>query len=607
MYKIRFLVIVLLLSLTVLLFGGNKPTGKDLTQFVNPFIGTVGNANTFPGPTLPFAMVQLSPYIKSNKIYGFSHTHNSGSAGGGSGVKGDVLFMPIIGDFKTNTKNDFASSFSHTNETAAPGYYKVLLDDSKIKVELTTTTRAGLHRYTFPDNEQAALVLDLGSGEVSVKDEKISGYTSNNIFFIAEFSQPIKNYSITNENKIQKNSTTVKGNDVKGFFSFDVKADKPLLLKVAISPVSVEGAKKNLAAELPGWDFNLTREKAKEAWNKELGKIEIEGGTKDERIIFYTSLYHSMIHPNIYMDVDKQYRSTNGKVYTAEDFDNYTTFSLWDTFRAVHPLFTIIDRTRTNEYIATFLERYDHTGRMLIMEFAGIEGEVAPMIGYHSLSVVADAYVKDIKGYDVEKAYKAMVELANDTNRKGKPLYLDYGFIPADLKGQSVSRTLEYSYDDWCVTRLAKDFDQADDLYFSQRGEFYKNVFDTNVNFMRGRMSNFQWVPNFDPMETINHYTEANAYQYTTFVPQDIDGLMELMGGDKKLESWLDACFNTVLDPSKINVRDVSGLIGQYAHGNEPSHHIAYLYNYAGTPWKTQEMVRKIMSTLYQNTPDGID
>ena len=607
MLKSKSLIAILWLGLSVLIFCGNKKETKDYTQFVNPFIGTVGNANTFPGPTMPHGMVQLSPFIKMNKIFGFSHTHNSGGAGGGSGVKGDILFMPNVGNYLTGKDMKFVSSYSHSNEKAKPGYYKVLLDDSEILVELTTTTRVGFHKYTFPKSGKASVLLDIGKGEIKVENNKIAGHTSNNWFFIAEFSQPIRDYILSEEDKDQNNSVSVNGDNVKGVFIFDVKVDKPLLLKVALSPVSVEGANKNLSAELQNWNFDQTRNKAQAEWNKELGKIEVEGGTKDDQIIFYTSLYHAMIHPNMYMDVDKQYRSTNGKIYTAEDFDNYTTFSLWDTFRATHPLYTIIDRTRTNEYIATFLERYEHTGRMLIMEFFGVEGEVPPMIGYHSLSVIADAYVKDIKSYDVEKAYKAMVNLANDTDREGKQLYLDYGFIPADLKGQSVSRTLEYSYDDWCVTRLAKDFNDADNLYFSQRGEFYKNVFDTNVNFMRGRMSNFQWVPDFDPMETINHYTEANAYQYTTFVPQDIDGLMELMGGDKALENWLDECFNTELDPSKVNVRDVSGLIGQYAHGNEPSHHIAYLYNFTGTPWKTQAMVRKIMSTQYHNSDDGIE
>ena len=349
------------------------------------------------------------------------------------------------------------------------------------------------------------------------------------------------------------------------------------------------------------------RDDAAKAWNKELGKIEVEGGTKTEQILFYTALYHSMIHPNIYMDVDRKFHSTNGKIYTATNFDNYTNFSLWDTFRALHPLYTIINRQRTSQFIRTFLERYDHNGRFLIMEFDGVEGEEPPMIGYHSLSVLADSYVKGIRNYDVPKAYQAIKKLTNDIIRPEKDLYLQYGFIPSDLKGQSVSRTLECSYDDWCVTRLAADFNEMDNLYYSQRGDFYKNVFSKEVNFMRGRKSNFQYVTGFDPNETINHYTEANAWQYSTFVPQDIEGLITMMGGDPVFETWLDSCFSVKPDYSKINLSDVTGLIGQYAHGNEPSHHIAYLYNYVGTPWKTQKMTRQILSTLYKNKPEGIE
>jgi hypothetical protein len=371
--------------------------------------------------------------------------------------------------------------------------------------------------------------------------------------------------------------------------------------------VSVEGARNNLETELKGWDFNRVIEDAQKAWNRELGKIEVEGGTRTEQILFYTALYHSLIHPNIYMDCDRKFHSTNGKNYTATDFDNYTNFSLWDTFRALHPLYTIINREKTSQFIRTFLERYDHNGRMLIMEFDGVEGSEPPMIGYHSLSVLADAYVKGIRNYDVPKAYEAMKKVTHDSIRPEKDLYLQYGFIPSDLKGQSVSRTLECSYDDWCVTRLAEDFNQKDNLYFSQRGDFYKNVFSEEVNFMRGRKSNFEFVSGFDPMETINHYTEANAYQYSTFVPQDVEGLIRLMGGDKVFESWLDSCFSVKTDYSKINLKDVTGLIGQYAHGNEPSHHIAWLYNYVGTPWKTQKMTRQILSTLYKNEPEGID
>ncbi len=599
--------LIFLSLLALITFAQNKPQPRDFTQLVNPFVGTVGSGNTFTGPVLPYGMVQLGPHLnynadqQSGTIYGFSHTHLSGMAGGGNGVAGDVIFMPALDD------NQLSASFLHANESASPGYYKVKLDKSNIVVELTSTTRVGFHKYTFPESKNGTIVLKLEKGSLTVDGEEISGCNNNRVYFVARFSRPFNSFDCTNDGKSVQVSKVVKGEHLNGLFRFDTKAGEQILLKVGISMVSVEGARNNLETELKGWDFNQVKENARKTWNKELGKIEVEGGTQTEQILFYTSLYHAMIHPNIYMDCDRKFHSTNGKVYTATDFDNYTNFSLWDTFRALHPLYTIINREKTAQFIRSFLERYDHNGRMLIMEFDGVEGSEPPMIGYHSLSVLADAYVKGIRNYDVPKAFEAMKKVTNDNIRPEKDLYLQYGFIPSDLKGQSVSRTLECSYDDWCVTRLAQDFNQNDNLYYSQRGEFYKNVFSKEVNFMRGRKSNFEFVTGFDPMETINHYTEANAYQYSTFVPQDIEGLIKLMGGDQPFEAWLDSCFSVKTDYSKINLKDVTGLIGQYAHGNEPSHHIAYLYNYVGTPWKTQKMVRQILSTLYFNKPEGID
>lgn len=602
-----------ILLLMVALFMGctqSATVKKDYANLVNPFIGTVGSGNTFPGPTLPFGMIQPGPYIRvsedGNAIHGFSQTHLSGGAGGGSGVAGDIIFMPVVGTNELTTRNDQKSFYSQDNEFASPGYYSVFLNDSKIKTELTTTMRVGLHQYTFPQTPNADVILKLGNGSLTIKEDEISGYNDNQVYFVAKFSKPFKRSAITQNDKVEE-AISVEGENLKGFFRFETKNDEAVLLKVAISFVSVEGARENMNSELKGWNFEKVKEKAKEVWNKELGKIHVEGGTKSEQTIFYTALYHSLVHPNINMDVDRKYRSTNGEIYTAKDFDNYTTFSLWDTFRALHPLYTITNREKTTHFIKTFMERYDHNGRMLIMEFQGEEGEHPPMIGYHSLSVIADAYVKGIRDYDVPKVYKAMKELADDYIRPEKELYLQYGYIPSDLKGQTISRTLEYSYDDWCVTRLARDLDEKDYLYYTQRGDFYKNVFSKEHNFMVGRKSNFQFISGFDPMVTTGHYTEANAYQYSTFVPQDIEGLIGLMGGDKEMENWLDDCFTIQTDFSKINVRDVTGLIGQYAHGNEPSHHIAYLYNYVGKPWKTQERVRQILSELYTDKRDGID
>ena len=520
----------ILFFLAALISGCNSTydSEKDLAGLVNPFVGTIGSGNTFQGPVLPYGMIQPGPYARYEKdqetgtMYGFSQTHLSGMAGGGVGARGDILFMPALESepFQKGEAKNSSSKFRHSDEVSTPGYYKVKLDDSNIAVEITATTRAGFYQFAFPNSDASGIYLKLQNGFLTVKGNEISGCNNNRVWFYAKFSQPVENVEAASDGEMVSLKDTIQGENITGYFKFKTKNSDPVQLKIGISMVSVEGAKKNLETEIQNWNFNRIKEKAKEAWNKELNKIQVEGGTETERVLFYTALYHSMIHPNIYMDVDRKFRSTNGKVYTATDFDNYTNFSLWDTFRALHPLYTIINTKRTSQFIRTFLERYDHTGRMLIMEFDGVEGGTPPMIGTHSISVLTDAYVKGIRDYDVSKAYEAAKKLANDTKiRPTKGLYLKYGFIPADLKGQSVSKTLEYSYDDWCMTRLAKDFSMDDDLYFSRRSDFWENVFSKRVNFMRGRKSNFQFVDNFDPMQTINHYTEANAYQYTTFVP----------------------------------------------------------------------------------------
>ena len=608
----------------------------DYAKLADPMIGTDSHGHTFPGATTPNGMVQLSPdsrtetwdgcsgYHYSDKsILGFSHTHYSGTGAGGGG---DILFMPTVGKIQLNagdeenTESGYRSKFSHEKESASPGYYSVFLEDYNIQAALTATKRVGFHKYTFPKSDKANVILDLVHGIqdgpdslfLQTNNNEISGYraasggldNSNTIYFAAKFSKPFKSFGIALNDTIRNNIRSAKGKNVKAYFRFNTKENESVLLKVAISLVSINGARKNLEAEIPHWDFENIRKSAREAWNKELNKIQIKGGTKDQQITFYTALYHALIHPNICMDVDRQYRSINKKIYKADHFDNYTTFSLWDTFRALHPLQTIINQEKTDQYIKTFLDRYEHGLNMPIMEFSN--NETYTMIGYHSVSVLADAYVKGIRDYDVKKAYKAMKQLA-DGERAGKDYYLQYGYVPDDFSIESVSRTLEYSYDDWCVTRLARDFNQADYNRFSQRGEFYKNVFSKKIGFMRPKDSNYKWVENFDPMQVTKlHFTEANAYQYTPFVLQDIAGLIKLFGGDKVFEKWLNKSFSTTIHADKITDVDVSGLIGQYAQGNEPSHHIAYLYNYVGAAWKTQKLIRHILTTLYTARPDGM-
>ena len=656
-YPIIRLFVILSLINILTACNSNHNSSKDYSKYVDPMIGTDWNGHTFPGATLPYGMVQLSPDTKTrswsncsgyhysdSSILGFSHTHYSGTGEGGGA---DILFMPTTGNVNLisgenmndrdddytlstsnedkksqiheNTENGYRSEFNHEKETASPGYYSVFLEDYKVKVELTTTSRVGLHRYTFPKTSKANVILDLVSGNsdvpdslyISVNKDEISGYRaatggldgSKIIFFVARFSKPFKDFGLAIDDEIRESKLSAKGKNVKAYFSFATEKNEAVLIKVAISSVNIEGARKNMESELAGWDFEEVRNSSRKSWNRELNKIEVEGGTKEQLEIFYTALYHTMIHPNINMDVDRQYKSTDGKIYTATDFDNYTTFSLWDTFRAMHPLQTIINRERTSQFIKTFIERYNHSKNMPIMEFSG--NEAATMIGYHSLPVLADAYVKGIRDYDIKKSFAAMKQLA-EAERAGKKLYLQYGYIPFDLEGQSVSRTLEYSYDDWCVSRLAKDFNEADFNHYSQRGQFYKNIFDQKTGFMRPKDSEYEWFSDFDPMEISNRYTEANAYQYTPSVFQDIEGLIKIIGGENKFETWLDTNFSTKMDLSKMHLPDVTGLIGQYAQGNEPSHHIAYLYNYVGVSWKTQKLIRQILTSLYTAEPDGI-
>ncbi len=616
------------------LFTACKET-KDYTQLVNVFVGTDDHGHTFPGAMMPHGMVQLSPdtrtttwdgcsgYHYSDKsIMGFSHIHYSGV---GSGGGADILLMPTVGKIQlvpgdpADTKSGYRTAFSHDQETASPGYYSVVLEDG-IKVELTSTTRVGFHKYTFPATEKGNVILDLVHGIndkidslylQKISDTKIAGFRhchggldgDRTIYFYAEFSQPFSSFGFYNNEKSEENPTEISGKNVKAHFTFDTKTNKEVMVKVALSRVDIDGAIKNLKEELPGWNFDKIRRQAADAWNTELAKIEVDGGTETKQRTFYSAMYHVNIHPNISSDVDGRYRSTDRKVYVADDFENYTTYSLWDTFRALHPLYTIIDQKRTNQYIRSFIERYQHFGNLPIMEFGGSEGFA--MIGYHSLPVIADAWAKGIRDYDVNLAYDGMKKLSEE-GRTGKTIYKQLGFIPYDTDNQNVSKTLEYSYDDWSVSVLAKSFSEEDFRFYSSKGQFYRSLYDSKTGFMRPKSSDFRWFEPFDPTKSSGNYTEGNAWQYSMFVLQDINGLINLMGGDEKFETWLDDCFSQKTDQSEMPSGDVTGLIGQYAHGNEPSHHMAYLYNFAGKPWKTQEVVAKILSGLYSDRADGL-
>ena len=589
-----------------------------LTDSVDPFIGTGGHGHTYPGPSLPFGMIQPGPdtrltgwdgcsgyHYSDSRLYGFSHTHLSGT---GIPDYTDVLLMPMTGEPRLNNgangQPGYSSTFSHDEEVAKPGYYAVTLKDHAIRAELTTTLRVGIHRYTLPAARPAHVILDLEHRdelrEVTidvVSDTEVTGVRRSRswardqvVYFVVRFSRPFANRA--------------EGSATANKRSFDFgSGGEPLLVKVAISAVSVEGARKNLEAELPGWDFDAVRSAASAAWERELSKIRVEGGSAAQRTVFYTALYHAMLAPNVYMDVDGQYRGRDFKIHRAEGFTYYSVFSLWDTFRALHPLLTLIDKTRTRDFVQTFLRQYEQGGRLPVWELAANETDT--MIGYHAVPVIADAVVKGVDGFDLELAFNAMVHSA-DEDRAGLAAYKRAGFIDASEEGESVSRTLEYAYDDWTIAQVAKRLGRQDDyVRFLRRSKSWKHLLDPSTGFMRARVEGF-WASPFDPAEVNSHYTEANAWQYSFFVPHDVAALIRMLGGPELFAKKLDALFSASSKTTGREQADITGLIGQYAHGNEPSHHMAYLYSYAGQPWKTQAMVRRILDEQYSAAPDGL-
>ncbi len=599
----------------------------NYAKLVNPFIGTGGHGHTYPGATAPHGMVQLSPdtrlegwdgcggyHYDDNYIYGFSHMHLSGT---GIPDYCDILLMPMAGNPSPDNKM-YGSTFSHKNEKASAGYYSVLLDKGNIQATFTTTERVGFHHYTFSNSNDNTIILDLKHRdevlESSLKIEDsvtVSGMRRSKswaenqyIFFVMKFSKPIKNFGVWKDDKLENKimGDTLSSKNIKAFFQFDLTADKNIYVKVALSPTSVDGAKKNLAVELPDWDFDKTVVDAEKKWNNELGKIEV-AGDEEKKKIFYTALYHTAVVPCVNMDVDGTYRGKDNNIHKAEGFTYYSVFSLWDTYRGAHPLYTIIDRARTLDYIKTFLAQYKEGGRLPVWELASNETEC--MIGYHSIPVIVDAYMKGITDFDTILALEAMLQSAN-MDHFGLAAYKTKGLIESDDEQESVSRTLEYAYDDWCIAIFAKAIGNQN-VYdeFMQRAQYYKNVLDSKTGFMRPR-KNGDWLSPFDPKEVNNNYTEANAWQYSFYMPQDIGGYLEMTGGPDTLEKKLDALFSTTTKTTGREQSDITGLIGQYAHGNEPSHHIAYLYNYTNAPWKTQKIVHQIQTEFYKNTPDGL-
>lgn len=602
---------------------------------VNPFIGTDEHGHVFPGATVPFGMVQLSPdtrittwdgcsgYHYSDKsLYGFSHNHLTGT---GCPDLGNILLIPTVGDLKIAPGDEpgkgYRTRFSHEQEAARPGYYRVFLPDYNVNVELTATTRVGVHRYTFPESAAAHVILDLWHGidnkptetMVTVEnDHTVSGLRrsagwggSKVYYFVAEFSRSFDAATIAQDNK-DITAKEAHGGDLKVHFDFKTKAGEKVLARVALSTVSVDGARANLRAEMPGWEFDKVATAARSQWNKLLSVAQVETTDKAVKEAFYTSVYHSHVAPTILSDVDGQFRGPDEKVHKADGFEYYTEISLWDTFRAEQPLMTFTQPQRVDGLIKTMLAHYKIYGQGTLPVWPEGGKETWCMIGNHAIPVIVDAYNKGFRGFDANEALEAMISSVEKDREELAP-YRKFGYVPTGKEKQSVARTLENAYDDVCIARFAKALGRNDVAEkYAKRAQNWQNVFDTSTGFMRGRTAEGNWVTPFDPNRiSFDDYTEANAWQYTFFVPHDVCGLIGKMGGDDKFVAKLDELFDT---KEKIPnyLPDVTGLIGMYAHGNEPCHHVAYLYNYAGQAWKTQARARQVASTLYNNTPGGI-
>lgn len=608
----------------------------DYTQYVNPFIGTDFTGNTYPGAQAPFGMVQLSPdnglpgwdrisgyFYPDSTIAGFSHTHLSGT---GAGDLYDISFMPVTLPYKeAEAPLGIYSKFSHSDESATAGYYQVLLKDYNINVELTATERCGIQRYTFPE-AKAAIFLNLKKAmnwdftndtQIEIVDSvTIQGYRfsdgwarDQHIYFRTRFSKPFTSVQM-DTTAIIKDGKQI-GTAAIARFDFETQKGKQIIVSTAVSGVSTEGAAKNLLAEVPDNDFDKYRNFTRENWNRQLSKIEVAGNNTDDKVNFYTALYHSMIAPTIYSDVDGAYYGPDKNTHKTDGWVNYSTFSLWDTFRAAHPLFTYTEPERTNDMVKSFIAFYEQNNRLPVWNFYGSETDM--MIGYHAVPVIVDAYLKGITDADPEKALEACVATANIDSYRGIGSYKKSGYVPYNItdsynaENWSLSKTLEYAYDDYCIAKMAEKMGKkeiADEFY--KRSLNYKNLYNPTTSFMQPKDDKGNFIKNFSPDEYTPHICESNGWQYFWSVQQDIDGLIALTGGKERFAQKLDSMFT--YHPSTDDELPIfsTGMIGQYAHGNEPSHHVIYLYNAVGQPWKTQQYAAKVMHELYQNSPAGL-
>lgn len=624
--------------LAAFILSVNCISAQNLTRWVNPFIGTGAvqsslSGNNYPGATVPFGMVQLSPDTREapdwaqasgydyndSIIYGFSHTRLSGT---GASDFIDILLFPTISDKRKST-------FTHQHEQARPGYYQVLLKDEKIQAELTASVHVGVHRYTCSDGDQLKLWLDLdhsankGSWNRRIIQSQlrmvsptvvegyriITGWAKlRKIYFHLEFSQPILSNQLYDGNRMYENTPVINGTELRGLFCFDKKWNKELICKVALSPVSIENARLNMATEVPGWDFEYIARAAETSWEKELKKIIIQG-TDLQKKIFYTALYHTMVQPNTMSDVNGEYMASDYVTRSvAKGEVHYSTFSLWDTFRAAHPLYTLIHTHRIPDFVKSMMRQYDYYGYLPVWQLWGQDNYC--MIGNHSIPVIVDAVLKGVAGVDEEKAYEAVFN-SSIVSHPNSPfeVWEKYGYMPENIQTQSVSITLEQAFDDWCVAQLAKRLGKEKDYnHFMKRSAFYRNLFNSKTRFFQPKNDKGEWIEPFDPYKYGANggypFTEGNAWQYFWYVPQNIPDLISLTGGNKAFVAKLDTFFTVSYQSGALN-DNASGFVGQYAHGNEPSHHVAYLYACAGEPWKTQKYVAYIMNELYNDSSSG--
>ena len=624
--------------LAAFILSVNCISAQNLTRWVNPFIGTGAvqsslSGNNYPGATVPFGMVQLSPDTREapdwaqasgydyndSIIYGFSHTRLSGT---GASDFIDILLFPTISDKRKST-------FTHQHEQARPGYYQVLLKDEKIQAELTASVHVGVHRYTCSDGDQLKLWLDLdhsankGSWNRRIIQSQlrmvsptvvegyriITGWAKlRKIYFHLEFSQPVLSNQLYDGNRMYENTPVINGTELRGLFCFDKKWNKELICKVALSPVSIENARLNMATEVPGWDFEYIARAAETSWEKELRKIIIQG-TDLQKKIFYTALYHTMVQPNTMSDVNGEYMAADYTTRKVADNEvHYSTFSLWDTFRAAHPLYTLLHTDRIPDFIKSMMRQYDYYGYLPVWQLWGQDNYC--MIGNHSIPVIVDAVLKGVAGVDEEKAYEAVFN-SSIVSHPNSPfeVWEKYGYMPENIQTQSVSITLEQAFDDWCVAQLAKRLGKEKDYnHFMKRSAFYRNLFNSKTGFFQPKNDKGEWIEPFDPYKYGANggypFTEGNAWQYFWYVPQNIPDLISLTGGNKAFVAKLDTFFTVSYQSGALN-DNASGFVGQYAHGNEPSHHVAYLYACAGEPWKTQKYVAYIMNELYNDSSSG--